>query len=50
MSKPKVLLLGATGETGASILEGLAKDGSFVSLGQSGAHRHVQTDNLDTGH
>ncbi|KAI1625073.1 isoflavone reductase family protein [Exophiala viscosa] len=29
MSKTKVLLLGATGETGASILEGLARDGSF---------------------
>ncbi|KAK7883446.1 hypothetical protein LTR67_011196 [Exophiala xenobiotica] len=29
MSKTKVLLLGATGETGASILEGLAADGTF---------------------
>jgi hypothetical protein len=27
----KVLLLGATGETGGDILEGLAEDGEFVS-------------------
>jgi hypothetical protein len=37
MSKTKVLLLGATGETGASILEGLAADGTFVGSSQSGA-------------
>ena len=30
MSKQQVLLLGATGETGRSILEGLLEDGSFV--------------------
>lgn len=30
--KKSVLLVGATGETGTSILEALLKDGSFVSL------------------
>lgn len=32
MSKQKVLLLGATGETGGDILDGLVEDGTFVSL------------------
>jgi hypothetical protein len=31
MSPQKVLLLGATGETGGDILNGLVEDGSFVS-------------------
>jgi uncharacterized protein YbjT (DUF2867 family) len=31
MSGTKVAILGATGETGKSVLEGLAADGSFVS-------------------
>lgn len=31
MDKIKVALLGATGETGTSILDGLEQDGSFVS-------------------
>ena len=37
MSKTKVLLLGATGETGACVLNGLAEDGSFVSWMPSGS-------------
>jgi hypothetical protein len=31
MAPHKVLLLGATGETGGDILEGLVEDGGFVS-------------------
>ena len=31
MSKQRVLLVGATGETGSSILQGLIEDGNFVS-------------------
>ena len=31
MVSHKVLLLGATGETGGDILEGLIEDGGFVS-------------------
>lgn len=30
MAKDKVLLLGATGETGGDILNGLIEDGNFV--------------------
>jgi hypothetical protein len=32
MANQKVLLLGATGETGGDILNGLIEDGSFVSI------------------
>jgi uncharacterized protein YbjT (DUF2867 family) len=32
MTGQKVLLLGATGETGGDILNGLVEDGSFVSI------------------
>lgn len=32
MSKHKVLLLGATGETGGDVLDGLLEDGDFVSI------------------
>jgi uncharacterized protein YbjT (DUF2867 family) len=32
MSKHDVLLLGATGETGGDILEGLIEDGNFVRI------------------
>lgn len=32
MSKQTVFLVGATGETGQSILQALLDDGSFVSL------------------
>jgi uncharacterized protein (UPF0261 family) len=32
MALHKVLLLGATGETGGDILEGLVEDGGFVSI------------------
>ena len=31
MAKHRVLLIGATGETGSDILDGLVEDGSFVS-------------------
>ena len=31
MAKHRVLLIGATGETGGEILDGLVEDGSFVS-------------------
>lgn len=31
VAKQKVLLLGATGETGSSILNGLQESGNFVS-------------------
>ena len=30
MAKHRVLLIGATGETGGDILDGLVEDGSFV--------------------
>lgn len=46
MSKQTVFLVGATGETGASILDALLEDGSFVSaqshLGIA-RHTHVHT-------
>jgi hypothetical protein len=32
MSKHRVLIIGATGETGGDILEGLIEDGTFVGV------------------
>jgi hypothetical protein len=40
MSSQKVLLLGATGETGGDILDGLIEDGSFVSYSSDIFHVH----------
>lgn len=34
MTPTTILLLGATGETGGDILDGLLEDGQFVSLSQ----------------
>jgi hypothetical protein len=39
MGKHRVLLIGATGETGGDILDGLVEDGSFVSTHPLGIER-----------